>query len=419
MAMTTAVSHPTLRYDRAKNGHAMLFTHARSCDTFGSMNNWKKHLLNTAVSVETDLDNLKRRLALRLHLNDPLMIQPYYGYGTDKQVTLQGRVLENEGVTPPMDDDTLWHNVLNAYRQLDSDEVAGAVVKAQFQGQTHTAVTDEEGYFTFNLQPAKRPSSDRLWHNVDLTLLSAPGKQATAVTATGHVLIPPSTAQYGVISDIDDTVLQSSATNYLRAARLIFLQNARTRLPFSGVSAFYQALQQGNSQNGNPIFYVSSSPWNLFLMLTEFFKLQNIPQGPLCLKDYGLSKEHLFTSGHRQHKVAQIEKILTIYPNLPFILIGDSGQKDPEIYAEIAENHPHRILAIYIRDVSEDNRDLEVMRIADETTAVGIDMLLVPDSLAAADHAVRRGWIDPQTLPAIAQEKTADLTKNVDLAQLD
>ena len=72
------------------------------------------------------------------------------------------------------------------------------------------------------------------------------------------------TAVYGVISDIDDTVLQSKATSYLQAARLLFLENARTRLPFAGVAAFYQAMQKGLGNQFNPIFYVSSSPWNVF-----------------------------------------------------------------------------------------------------------------------------------------------------------
>ena len=214
-----------------------------------------------------------------------------------------------------------------------------------------------------------------------------------------HIRTASTQTRVGIISDVDDTILQTFATNLLRVAQLTFLQNAKMRLAFPGVAAFYQALQVGaDGQQDNPIFYVSSSPWNLYGLLTEFMALHDIPAGPLCLRDLGIDEDKLITTGHGSHKIEHIEQILTTYPTLPFVLIGDSGQKDPEVYAKIARRFPERILAIYIRDVTEDKRDAEVVGISAE---LNTPMLLTPTSLAAASHAAQLGLISQSQLDKV------------------
>ncbi len=372
------------------------------------MTDWRSLLTQSTANVEEKFDLLKMQLSRRLGLEEPLMIQAYYGFGTAQRATIKGRVLENEGILQATDNDSIWQNMLNTYRQLESDEIPGATVQGVFHGVTATAVTDEEGYFDLHFTLPAPIMDSSPWQPVNLSLLNAPRELDGPVTATGQILMVGKTAVFGVISDIDDTVLQSKATSYLQAARLLFLENARTRLPFSGVSAFYQALQQGLGEQFNPIFYVSSSPWNVFTLLTEFFAYQNLPQGPLFLKDYGITPNQLFTSGHRKHKLEQINTILNTFPNLPFILIGDSGQKDPEIYAEIALQNPKRIKAIYIRDVTADKRDQEVQDIAASLKLNGIDMILTADSAAAAEHAAQHNFIDARQLLAIAADMVSE-----------
>ena len=365
------------------------------------MSNWRSVLARTTANVEDRFDQLKAQLSQRLGLGEPLMIQAYYGYGTPHAVTIKGRVLENEGIREAGDHDSIWQNMLNTYRRIESDEVPGAQVQGTLYGRVATAVTDEEGYFDLHFTFAEPLTRNTPWHTVELTLLDAPRTLDKPVTAVGQILVPPKTAVFGVISDIDDTILQSQATSYLQAARLLFLKNARTRLPFAGVAAFYRALQHGIGNQNNPIFYVSSSPWNVYTLLTDFFEYQKIPQGPLFLKDYGITSDQLFTSGHRKHKLEQIETILKTYPKLPFILIGDSGQKDPEIYAEIAETYPKRIKAIYIRDVTGDKRDREVEKIAVSLESLGIEMIISTDSLTAGAYAVGQNLISPEALTPI------------------
>jgi phosphatidate phosphatase APP1 len=122
----------------------------------------------------------------------------------------------------------------------------------------------------------------------------------TDVSADGHILVPPAASQFGVISDVDDTILVSGVTNLLRMARLAFLNNARTRLPFAGVAAFYRALQSGpESTLFNPVFYVSSSPWNLYDLLVDFCAVQGIPKGPFMLRDVGVDEDKFLSAPTR------------------------------------------------------------------------------------------------------------------------
>ena len=106
--------------------------------------------------------------------------------------------------------------------------------------------------------------------------------------------------------------------------------------------------------------------------------------------------------------MTQIRNILTTYPELPFILVGDSGQDDPEIYESIVREFPNQILACYIRDVSSAARDRGVQNIINSMSNQGVDMLLVPDTLGAAVHASTRGWLNPESLNIIKNAVDAD-----------
>jgi phosphatidate phosphatase APP1 len=232
----------------------------------------------------------------------------------------------------------------------------------------------------------------------------APGPSAIT---SAPILLPPSSAAFGVISDMDDTVLQSRVTNFLRAARLLLLENARTRLPFPGVAAFYRALVAGSDGGaGNPIFYVSSSPWNIYDVIADFLEAQEIPAGPLLLRDWDLRG---MGGRHHRHKSQHIAEILETYPELPFVLVGDSGQEDPEIYSAIVREHPGRILAIYIRDVSKDPvRIAAIGALAEQVREGGTPLVLADDTLAAARHAAEHGWIREDALGDVGEEKRAD-----------
>jgi phosphatidate phosphatase APP1 len=367
---------------------------------------WQEALTRLAASLEADVDALRRSLRKRRR-GDPLRIALYCGYGTASRVHVLGRVLEDEGHATPGAGYSRWRNLLAMLKRLESDEVAGAHVALRVADAELEVVADEEGFFRAWLSPTQAPAA--AWHAVQATLLDPPCPSGTSVRAAGRALVPPGDAAFGVISDLDDTVIQTGATDLFRMARTVLFGSARSRLPYPGVAAFYQALRDGTGGCDNPVFYVSSSPWNLYELLVEFLDLQHIPAGPLLLRDWGLSERELLPSGHAPHKLAAIEGVLDTYPTLPFLLIGDSGQEDPEIYREIIRSHPGRILAAYIRNVSRDpSRAAAISRLADEVLKDGSALVLADDTLAAARHAAERGWIAAASLAEIGAEKRTD-----------
>jgi phosphatidate phosphatase APP1 len=328
-----------------------------------------------------------------------LMIVPYLGFGNATMVSVRGRVLDEMGFRSHSLQDSAWSNVAALYQRLESDQVAGATVRARFQGAQVDAITDRGGYFTIDIAlPA--PVAQSGWHAVALELVDTP------VQAVAEVLIPPASARFGVISDIDDTVLWTNVTNKLNMALMLARSNPFTRKPFKGVAAFYRALHAGvGGAEGNPLFYVSSSPWHLFDPLVEFMRLQNIPLGPLLLRELSV-RSLLKPDMSRNHKLAKIEKILRAYPGLPFVLIGDSGERDPEIYAEILRRHPQSVKVIYIRNVNPDPARIDALDLlAERVAASGAQLVLTSDSAAAAAHAVAEGLIAVDALAAVRAEK--------------
>ncbi len=312
-------------------------------------------------------------------------IHPYNGMGNQERLYMRGRVLLDKEIPKAKDQDSYLKNLLNTWQHVTSVEITDTRVGAKIGGATHVATTDDEGFFEIEMENPGLPE-DKLWHEIELELLDRP--DGLPETATGQIMIPQANAEFGVISDIDDTVLQSKATNYLAAATLMFFKNAKTRLPFDGVAKLYQSLQKNGR---NPILYVSSSPWNLYELLTDFFEYQNVPAGPLFLADYGFSAEQFIKPSHGNHKLEQIEHILNFYPNQQFILMGDSGQKDPEIYQKAVAKHAGQIKACVIRDVTNARRDQQVAQIAADVTATGTDMIFASDSAEMETYFQKQG----------------------------
>src|SRR5687768_3167557 len=322
------------------------------------MANWKDLFRKSASAIEDKWDELRFELNKKLRLNDPVQIVSYRTYGTPRRLYIKGRVLEDKKVASAGDKDTVLNNLLNMYKRFESDEVPGARLKVRLADEEHEVTTDKEGYFVLDLNPLTPVINEQLWHPLPLELIHSPLPFEAKLQIHAEVMIPPPDAEYGIISDIDDTIVKTTATDLLAMSRITFLNNARTRLPFAGVAEFYKALQLGrNGKRNNPFFYVSSSPWNLYDLLKDFLDLNEIPQGPLLLRDFGLQDNKFISTGHMGHKFKEIENILLTYPLLNFVLIGDSGQEDPKIYREVVKKYPGRILAIYIRDVQLADRE--------------------------------------------------------------
>jgi phosphatidate phosphatase APP1 len=357
-----------------------------------------------AAWLEVQIDQRRARRRLRRgRLRQP-ELQPYLGHGTPTTLWLKGRVLEQRGLLHSAASDTRWRNLRNMLRRLETDEIAGARVRARLTlpaGQPaaapesvveQEATSDDEGYFDLRLELPTPLAPPTGWQRVELELLHPLGRGHRQVRAPGEVLVAHDAA-FGVISDLDDTVVRSGVTDLHKMLWIALTSNPHTRLPFDGVAELYQALRRGGQPGaGNPVFYVSSSPWNLHDMLVEFMDVHGLPRGPLFLRDWSPST---VKGGGTAHKHAAIRTLLDTYPRLNFVLIGDSGEHDPEIYAEVVRANPGRVRAVYIRDVTTQQRHQAVLGIAAELRDLDVPMLLTDDTAAVAGHARELGLIPP------------------------
>jgi phosphatidate phosphatase APP1 len=367
-----------------------------------------RRLQGLAVGADDAIDAAMRRLDARLGWRRPQHIAAYRGYADARGVELVGRVLANRPLGGPDERDDWWDNLLNTYRRFDSSEVAGAALLAHFGDAVARIETAHEGYYQLHLppQPARE---DALWTHARIALADG-----TLETRQPVLQVLPR-ARIGILSDIDDTILESSITHWKTAAQLTFLHNARTRKPLPGVAKLYAALQAGADRaNCHPLFYVSSSPWNLYDLLDDFLELNAIPPGPMFLRDFGLDTGKFINTPGHGHKLERARELIARMPQLRWVLLGDSGQADAELYAEAAREFGERIAAIYIRDVepgSDSVLDRGVDAWIERVAGTRVPMLRAADSLAIATHAAGIGLIDPAALPAIAAEVQRDLRR--------
>jgi phosphatidate phosphatase APP1 len=334
-------------------------------------------------------------------------VQTYRGYGSTRRIFLMGRVFRE--ASPELPPGTGFvRNLKSIWRLTRAWGIEDAVLAARFGGIKTSVRTDRDGYFRLVLDLQERPPTDRLWHEVIISL-----EEPAAIEVAANVFVPSSAPDFVVISDIDDTVMHTGVANKLLMMWRLFVQGAEGRTAIPGMAAFLQALHRGpHGKNANPMLYVSRAPWSIYGVLERFFHLHEIPAGPiLFLREWGLTLQHPFPRRSKGHKRDLIRQIIEHYDDLPFILIGDSGQRDPEVYAEIVKSFPKRVLAVYIRDVSRDPmRDQAIGKLGAELEALGSPLLLADDVRIMAQHAVTQELIGAGALDKIAArlDQTAD-----------
>ncbi len=327
----------------------------------------------------------------------PLRINSYLGYGSTKHLRAIGRALEDENVN--FDGNTgTFKTLRNIYRQFESDEIRNADIELKLSnGLIFTTTTDAEGYYKFDevLSDISELIDSKGYLPYLVSYKNSDNKKIIESNIfRGKMLIPSPEAEFGVISDIDDTILHTGVASLFkwRVIANTFFKNFDRRLPLEGTVQFYEKLKFGkNSQPVNPIFYVSNSPWNLYDYLTAFLKKHYFPEGPILLRDFRTPFDKT-PKPKVPHKQSEILNLLNVYPNLKFVLIGDSGEKDADIYTEIAKKYPNRILGIYLRSVNHKRKEKRILKIINSFTTIPI--LLVRSSKEAEKHAREQGFIN-------------------------
>ena len=281
----------------------------------------------------------------------PLCIHGYYGYARTDFIYLKGRVLMDKQIRAQAGD-SKFRNFMNTFKRFASDEIPFAELKIRVQENVFFVTASDKGYFTLS-EGLESPISivEGQPLTAEITLLKAKYLRDQQTIAKVPIVFPSNDTPFAVISDVDDTILQSHITSplKLRAFYTTFFHNAATRREVAGAAAFFQQLKI-QAKGSIPFFYVSNSPWNLYDLLMNFLINNKFPLGPILLREIKSSTRKI-ASHSKGHKYRAIVQLLETYPEMSFLLIGDSGEKDAEIYRAIDAQFPGRIIAIIIREV--------------------------------------------------------------------
>jgi len=325
---------------------------------------------------------------------DKIHIMPYRSYGTSFRMYIKGRVIDNYPLKY-IDKQSLWQTIKNAVKQFDTYEIPDIKVQLGINNTLFTTTTDAKGYFLFDVEVTedmKAISDAEGWVYFKLHALDEQQALVTEVFQ-GEFLIPETEADFGVITDIDDTLLNTGVTSFLKWRVLInsLFINTYKRIPLEGAPDLYRKLHLGvENKEKNPIFYLSNSPWNMYQYLKVFLDHNSFPKGAILLRSFNSIFQKI-SGSEKPHKQKEIINILNTYPDLNFILIGDSGEHDASIYTDIAGQYPNRILCVYLRSVNHKGRMQRVKSIVDNFRTTPV--LLVENSKAAEEHARANGFI--------------------------
>jgi phosphatidate phosphatase APP1 len=363
-------------------------------------------LVRAALTLENALGTATGTVLRRTRRYRPMII-PFVGHGTPERAQIGGRVILGPAAAAAQDVPSAqgpprqqrrsrWAVLRASMSRFLTVEAPDTPVTVRLPGAETTVRADQEGYIDTVVElPRMQPG----WHEIEL----APdgGRPVSAA-----LLVVDPRSRVGLVSDVDDTILETGITRGLEFVRTTLLIEVHERTPLPGASALYRALVAAPDGFARPVFYVSTSPWNLHEKLLEFIALQRFPKGPLLLTDWGPGHGNLFRIGARDHKLGLIRRLLGDHPSLDLVLIGDTGQADPEIYAALAQESPRRIRAIYVRRTlpRDERREREVDALSSQVTAAGVPMLAVDDSEQIAVHAASIDLLDEAALAAFRAE---------------
>ncbi|WP_168582674.1 App1 family protein [Gephyromycinifex aptenodytis] len=270
------------------------------------------------------------------------------GYGSTEFVRVLGRVLlsrhPNEigsDVADPEGDDYTMKpsDRVRGWRAFVTAQVMYAPVRIVVAGKEHSARTDRSGYVDVVIEGHDLPPG---WHEVTIA-----AEGGLPVPASVYIVDPA--VRFGLVSDIDDTVITTSLPRPLIAAWNTFVRQEQARHIVQGMAPMYRELLADHP--GAPIFYLSTGAWNTAGTLTRFLRSHGYPAGPLLLTDWGPTNTGWFRSG-QEHKRVNLHRLAREFPQIRWVLVGDDGQHDPKIYGDFARDRPDVVRAIGIRELT-------------------------------------------------------------------
>ena len=333
-------------------------------------------------------------------------VEAYRGYVAEGKAYVRVRVME-EPVFPAAATTLPNPALVRAnVRRFFALAFPGVHVRISMGSLLADAITDRHGFATAQVPAIDLDPGS---HDYECTTIPVDADEPAA-HATGQVLMPDPESRIAVISDVDDTVLRTGMSEGFVAVRNTLLGTANTRRAIPGMAALYRALSSYGEEDARPaFFYVSTGPWNLYDMLTDFLAIRGFPDGPLFLTDWAPQERYVVRSG-QGHKRATITRLFSGYPDSAFVLFGDSGQKDPETYVELAREYPTQVAAIIIRDVGDHmaDRAAELIETAVELQSEGVPFHFVDDAVDAAAALLELGLLTDDGIKYVRAEMNAN-----------
>lgn len=302
-------------------------------------------LMQTVDQVTEEAINVGYRLEQRLHRlrqrraeargDIPVMVA-FEGYGSEHHVRVLGRaLLKTRGLIESTDESA---ESIRGWRSFTSVPIAFAHVNVWIDEFEFHLVADKGGVVDVDLQVSLTPGEHTVWMQTE-------GSE----TVESRVFVVADEQRIGVVSDVDDTVMVTALPRPMLAAWNSFVldEHARTATPGMAVM-LHRLLEQRPT---SPVVYLSTGAWNVAQTLSRFLSRNLYPSGPLLLTSWGPTEDRWFRSG-LEHKVTQLDRLAREFPEVRWLLIGDDGQHDPEIYSGFVHRYPEHVAAIVIRNLS-------------------------------------------------------------------
>lgn len=261
-------------------------------------------------------------------------VVPFVGYGGAGWIRVLGRVVLRKPGIPASE----RIRSVRGWRSFTSIPVRDAEITVQAGAATGIVRSDRGGVIDARVDADLSPG----WSTVRLAVGGRDGVDLP-------VFVVDEAASFGLVSDVDDTVMVTALPRPLLAAWNSFVLDEHARTPVAGMAVLYERLMREHP--GAPVVYLSTGAWNVVPTLTRFLGRNLYPRGPLLLTDWGPTPEHWFRSGP-EHKRRALERLASEFPGIRWLLVGDDGQHDESIYGDFARRHPDHVRAVAIRQLT-------------------------------------------------------------------
>jgi phosphatidate phosphatase APP1 len=333
--------------------------------------------VHRALRVDHAIQRLRARWARNAGYTAE--ITPYTGYGSTSWIRVLGRVL----LAKESQRRTAMPTGARGWRNFVSVPVEYADVSVQIGERSYTVRADRSGI----IDMVVNVDLERGWQHIGL---SSEGSEVA--TALVFVVDPETT--FGVVSDVDDTVMVTALPRPLLAAWHTFVVNEHARATTPGMPVLYERLTSRHP--GAPLIYLSTGAWNVAPTLTRFLSRNLYPAGALLLTDWGPTAQSWFRSG-REHKRSSLERLAREFPRIKWLLVGDDGQHDESIYHDFVAQRPDHVSAVCIRRLTPSEAVLAGSSFRGHASSSDspVPWLYASDGAGLADRLERIGLLDP------------------------